>query len=237
FYTANDHESLIARTKDPVDGVLPGCNSVAVRNLVALAAATGEARYLDAAGKALDAFSARLAQTPSMMPLMLVALEEYLDARPAAAAAGADTTPLGPIGQGSQGVVAVKVERVDPVVLPGHLEFQATVSLTVKDGWHVYANPPGVEGVSPTRVTVDEPKVNIVKVVYPPGVAKVLASSGKEKVGVYEGKVTITVRFADARGPGASHKETVRFQACNDRACLAPAAVPVTVTVPVPLGR
>ena len=48
FYTADDHESLLARPKDPIDGVLPGGNSVAVRNLVALAAATGEPRYLDA---------------------------------------------------------------------------------------------------------------------------------------------------------------------------------------------
>ena len=83
FYTADDHESLLARPKDPFDGALPSGNSVAIRNLVALAAATGEPRYLDAAGKALDAFSGRLAQTPGSLPLMLVGLDEYLDARPA----------------------------------------------------------------------------------------------------------------------------------------------------------
>ena len=47
FYTADDHESLLARPKDPYDDALPSGNSVAIRNLVALAAATGEARYLD----------------------------------------------------------------------------------------------------------------------------------------------------------------------------------------------
>ena len=81
----SDHESLLARPKDPFDGALPSGNSVAIRNLVALAAATGEGRCLDLAGQALDAFSATLAESPGALPLMLVALEEYLDARPAAA--------------------------------------------------------------------------------------------------------------------------------------------------------
>ena len=43
FSTADDHESLLARPKDPFDDALPSGNSVAIRNLVALAAATGEA--------------------------------------------------------------------------------------------------------------------------------------------------------------------------------------------------
>ena len=69
FYTADDHESLLARPKGATDGALPAGNSVAIRNLVALAAATRQPRYLDQAGKALDAFSATLAQTPGAMPL------------------------------------------------------------------------------------------------------------------------------------------------------------------------
>ena len=41
FYTANDHERLLARPKDPHDNALPSGNSVAIRNLIALAAADG----------------------------------------------------------------------------------------------------------------------------------------------------------------------------------------------------
>src|SRR5205085_1672721 len=36
FFTSDDHESLLARPKDPYDGALPSGNSVAIRNLVAL---------------------------------------------------------------------------------------------------------------------------------------------------------------------------------------------------------
>src|SRR5947209_10768222 len=78
FYTADDHESLLARPKDPYDAALPGANSVAIRNLVVLSKATSEARYREVAGKALETFSPILAQTPGSLPLMLVALGEYL---------------------------------------------------------------------------------------------------------------------------------------------------------------
>ncbi len=81
YFTATDHESLLARAKDPFDGAVPAGNSVAIRALVSLAKSTGEARYLDVAATALDAFSASLARNPAGSPLMLVALDEYLDAR------------------------------------------------------------------------------------------------------------------------------------------------------------
>ena len=36
FYTAGDHEALLARVKDPFDNAVPGANSVAIRALVGL---------------------------------------------------------------------------------------------------------------------------------------------------------------------------------------------------------
>ncbi len=84
FYTAGDHEALLARVKDPFDNAVPGANSLAIRALVGLGVASGEARYLDEAGRALDAFASSLKQRPAASPLMLLALEEYLDARPPA---------------------------------------------------------------------------------------------------------------------------------------------------------
>jgi len=96
-----------------------------------------------------------------------------------------------------------------------------------------------VEGIPPTRLTL-EPGQNykILKLDYPPGVAKTLASSGAEKVSLYEGKVTIRARLGpDPRDVGKidSLKFRVKYQACNDRACLAPAEL--TVVAPVSTGR
>jgi uncharacterized protein YyaL (SSP411 family) len=83
FFTASDHESLLARPKDPFDGALPGGNSTAVLDLLALHRATRLGHYLAAAKKALESFSAVLDENPSAMPVMLLGLQEYLDIAPA----------------------------------------------------------------------------------------------------------------------------------------------------------
>ena len=191
FYTADDHESLLARPKDPYDNALPSGNSVAIRNLVALAAATGEPSYLDHAGKALDAFSPAMAQNPAALPLMLVALEEYLDARPAA---GADRPTKPGAGKVAEVVTAKAALAPKAEVAPGR-EFDVVVTLSIKEGWHLYANPVGDENLIPTTLSLapDQP-ATLVKVTYPPGEEKVLASGGPEKVALYEGSVELTAR-------------------------------------------
>ena len=80
FFTADDHESLLARPKDPLR------RRAARRQQHGRAqpprpapGRPGETRYLDLAGKTLDAFSTSLAQNPAAMPIMLVGLLEYLD--------------------------------------------------------------------------------------------------------------------------------------------------------------
>jgi uncharacterized protein len=233
FYTADDHESLLARPKDPYDNALPSGNSVAIRNLVALSALTGDPRYLDEAGKALDAFSATLAQVPGSIPLMLVALEEYLDARPALAAVPAPADEL----PGGQEVVSARAAIEPEAKASPGAELAVTLTLSVKPGWHVYANPPGVETLKPTTVALaaDQP-ASLVKVEYPAGASKVLASSGDEKVNLYEGKTALTARVRLARDlkPGpAALKLLIHYQACDDRACLAPASLAVTVPLTV----
>ena len=59
FFTPGDHESLLARPKDPYDNALPGANSMAVLDLLALFRATKDNRYLEEGaiprfGRALD---------------------------------------------------------------------------------------------------------------------------------------------------------------------------------------
>ena len=236
FYTADDHESLLARPKDPYDGALPGGNSVAIRNLVALATATGEPRYLDLAGKALDAFSGALAQHPASLPLMLVALGEYLDARPEPEPGREPEPSPADVPPGAaKDVVAAQVSRAaDADIAPGR-EFDVVVTLVIKGGWHLDANPVGVANLKPTTVALspDQP-ASLVRVDYPAGRLKVLASSGAERVSLYEGEVAIAARVRLDPGIKAVPEALtfrVQYQACNDRACLAPA----TLTVPVRL--
>ena len=137
---------------------------------------------------------------------------------------------------------SVLVSRLRSAVRPllARPGFSAVVVLTLKvqEGWHVYANPTGVAAIPPTRVSLDPASGWAVeRVEYPPGVARVLGSSGPEKVALYEGQVPITVHLKAAPGAAGGRPEppsrvvlTVQYQACNDRLCLAPARVSVPVT-------
>ncbi|GAC1451194.1 MAG: thioredoxin domain-containing protein [Isosphaeraceae bacterium] len=238
FFTAGDHEKLIARPKDATDGVLPSGNSVAIRNLVALSVATREPRYLDLAGKALASYSMRLAQSPTSLPLMLVGMEEYLDARPETES---PTAALSGEPSETNDVVTVAASVKEREKISPGQEFDVELILSVKKGWHTYANPAGVEDVLPSRVTLDPGQgATLVRVDYPKGEAKVLASSGKEKVSLYEGKTSLRARVKlnpSVATPPPALGFTVHYQACDDRSCLAPARLRVKAQLPVSPSR
>ena len=234
FYTAGDHEALLARVKDPFDNAVPGANSLAIRALVGLGVASKEARYLDEAGRALSAFAPSLLDRPSGSPLMLLALEEYLDARPPST--GPDDSPTAPL-PGAPGVVTAKAEPAKPAAVAPGGEFEVELGLTIKDNFHIYANPAGSEDVIPTVVTLAPGSgATLVEVRYPPGESKVLTASGPGKVAVYEKKAAPIARVRlplDAKPGPSTITLRVRTQACDDKACLAPATLDVPVHVDV----
>jgi len=78
FYTGNDHELLIARTKDPHDSSVPSGNSMAVTALLRLAKFTGRQDFLDKAEKTLHLFNPLLNTAPQAAAQMLNALDFYL---------------------------------------------------------------------------------------------------------------------------------------------------------------
>ena len=234
FYTADDHESLIARTKDPFDNAIPGANSLAVRSLVRLAVLTKETTYLDHARRALESFSGTFLSNPAGCPLLLTALEEYLDARETlghAPAVGAIAGLPAPVSGG----VVKGVVKVEPVESPGATVVDLKLTLDIASGFHLYANPSGVEDLPPTTVELEAgTEFDVVSTRYPAGEGKTLPSLGTAKVSLYEKSTTIVVRLKSKEGasPGDSTvRLKVRYQACNDKACLAPASL--TVSTPL----
>jgi uncharacterized protein YyaL (SSP411 family) len=79
FYTATDHEELLARSKDRYDSVVPSGNSVSVRNLLRIASLAGKDEYRDKAEQTLKAFAPLMSETPLGSANMAVALFEFLD--------------------------------------------------------------------------------------------------------------------------------------------------------------
>jgi uncharacterized protein YyaL (SSP411 family) len=80
FFTADDHEALIHRSKTFADEAVPSGNAVAARALFQLGLLLGDTRYLDAATRTVHAAWRAVEQTPYAHASMLIALEEQMDA-------------------------------------------------------------------------------------------------------------------------------------------------------------
>ncbi len=78
FFTADDHEELMHRTKPVADDALPAGNGVAAYVLQRLGYMLGETRYLDAAEATLKSAWRAMEEYPHGHVMLLIALEEYL---------------------------------------------------------------------------------------------------------------------------------------------------------------
>jgi uncharacterized protein YyaL (SSP411 family) len=78
FFTADDHEQFIARTKDLHDGSTPSGNAMAVTALLRLAALTGRPELAEPAEQALRGYRDTMAEHPAASGQMLVALDFHL---------------------------------------------------------------------------------------------------------------------------------------------------------------
>ena len=73
FATEKDEPGVILRMKGDLDSAEPSANSVSVRNLARLAALLEQSEFQSRADRTVRAFARHLEQTPTAMPLMLVA--------------------------------------------------------------------------------------------------------------------------------------------------------------------
>lgn len=78
FFTSNDHEALISRSKSAFDGSIPSGNSVATLNLLRLFYLTENQTYLEKAEQVLRLFYDAMEQNPFGFSYMLCALDFYL---------------------------------------------------------------------------------------------------------------------------------------------------------------
>jgi uncharacterized protein len=79
YFTADDHEQLMHRSKSFGDEAVPAGNAIAAQALTRLGLLLGETRYLDAAARTLRGAWAPLQHYPHAHASMLVALTEHLD--------------------------------------------------------------------------------------------------------------------------------------------------------------
>lgn len=113
---------------------------------------------------------------------------------------------------------------------------EASVNLTITDGYHLNANPPTLPHLIATELTV-EPGEGITagKPVYPTPVTKQFAFE-KKPLAVYEGEagIKLPLKIAGNVSPGAhTLRAKLRVQACDDQACYPPRTIDTSIPVTV----
>src|SRR5262249_37887472 len=78
FFTADNHESLIARTKDSHDGSTPSGNAMAATGMLRLSVLRSFDPFRSEAERTLKAFAGMMNESPAALGQMLTALDFYL---------------------------------------------------------------------------------------------------------------------------------------------------------------
>ncbi len=93
FDTADDHEALIARPRNMQDNAVPSGNAMMAKNLIRLAAYTGEDRYDEAARRTLALLTEAMRQYPQAFGESLSAIDMLVDGLAEVAFVGALDNP------------------------------------------------------------------------------------------------------------------------------------------------
>lgn len=124
----------------------------------------------------------------------------------------------------------VSLDRV-----PRGKEFEVAIVATIHDGYHMNSHHPLDSYLIPTVMSVNPPAgIKVVDTMYPPGHDKKFPFSPTKPLNVYSGSVTLRLKLmaeASAKVGSTTIPVMLRYQACNNSACLPPVKIPVDVPV------
>ncbi|MDH7493649.1 MAG: protein-disulfide reductase DsbD family protein, partial [Candidatus Saccharicenans sp.] len=131
----------------------------------------------------------------------------------------------------------VSVKPVPPAkaVSPGDI-FELTLELTIAPGYHINSQKPEDELLVPTSVELKKnPAMELKEVFFPEAKERKFKFSDKP-LSVYEGQVKIKLKIElaeDVCGSSLELEGQVRYQACDEEACLRPASVLFKSTIKI----
>jgi DsbC/DsbD-like thiol-disulfide interchange protein len=124
---------------------------------------------------------------------------------------------------------------LDPV--PRGREFEVAITVEIARGFHMNSHKPSDDYLIPTTITPQlPPGIKLADTIYPAGQLKKFAFSPNKPLDVYTGSVTLKLKLlaqANAALGAMTIPATLRYQACNDAACLPPVKVPVNVALEI----
>jgi hypothetical protein len=232
FFVADDHEKLLARTKDPVDKAIPSGNGWAAQVLVRLWALTGEERYRQKARALLGEFQGMLERAPHATESLLLAAAQYVDLERQKGLAAA--APIKNEPRLERGPVTVEMSAATTTLKRG-ASVAVTVKFTIQKGSHIQAHKPDDRFVRPTHFTLlskdlgefgeaDFPKPSSIEM---PELGKVLIYSG-EAIGRADLKISPNAPLGKT-----ALRVKAYFQACNDKECDQPEEAILSLPVEV----
>jgi len=125
--------------------------------------------------------------------------------------------------------------KPDTVVAKAGAAVEVKLPLQLREGYHVNTNMPPDPYLIPLRLTWDSGPLTVTEIAYPkPSFLKVEFFAGQ--LPVFSGRFDLITRFkvAASAPPGLVNVPgKLRYQACNDRMCLPPKTIEITLPVSV----
>ncbi len=194
---------LAIRPKDIYDNSMPTGNSVAMRVLAKLFKRSGEPRFESRADELIVSMSGSISTAPAGFFYFLLGANEH------------QFGESGPKQYAARGRVTALAKREGD---------QLKVSLNIAPGWHVNSNQPNQEYLIPTRLHNANAE-ELPGVSYPEAINQSL-SFEKTELSLFEGELTITAPWPKS----AAADFQLQLQACDDKRCLPPETLSLSMT-------
>ena len=124
---------------------------------------------------------------------------------------------------------AVEYLYPEQVSVPGGKAATIALHFKIAQGLHINSHTPREKELVPTTLSIPETSgVRLEQASYPAGADFTLPLDPKEKLNVYTGEFTIQARIVASPGDHLVEAK-LRYQACDESACMPPK----TITVPI----
>ena len=129
----------------------------------------------------------------------------------------------------------LNVAPLRKIAVPVAGSADASVAVQLCEGYHVNSNTPSDAYFIPLRLTWNPGPLEAVSVVFPKPQMEKLAFSDKP-VSIFTGNFEVVTKFKAAAGAALGQNVVtgkLRYQACNDRMCLPPRTLDLSLPVEV----
>jgi len=119
----------------------------------------------------------------------------------------------------------------EQVTVPADKPSAVDLHFNIASGLHINSHFPHTDDLIPTTLKLPEDSgVRLARANFPDGVDFALPVNPKEKLSVYTGEFTVHAELVAARGEHLV-EATLRYQACDNNACMPPHSIPVVIDV------